>query len=112
MFFLAWASHYLPFFLQARSLFLHHYLPSLIYSLMITASLFDWLFKRLQIRKSMRLSIVAIVILLSLAVFLFYAPTTYGSPLTKDQVGQRKLLKSWDFQHAPAPNKAKEVTGS
>jgi dolichyl-phosphate-mannose-protein mannosyltransferase len=31
-FLLGWMSHYLPFFLMGRTLFLHHYLPALIYS--------------------------------------------------------------------------------
>jgi dolichyl-phosphate-mannose-protein mannosyltransferase len=112
MFFLAWATHYLPFFLMSRSLFLHHYLPSLIYSFLITASLFDFAFKRFKLQKWTRLLIVSCVILSSFAVFVFYAPTTYGLPLTKEQVGQRKLFKGWDFQHAPAANKPKEVSSS
>jgi dolichyl-phosphate-mannose-protein mannosyltransferase len=104
MFFLAWAAHYFPFFLMGRSLFLHHYLPSLIYSMLLTASLLDFAFKQARARKTVRLAIVTAVIFVCFVAFVWFIPTTYGFPLTREQVGQRKWFKSWDYQFAPNNN--------
>ncbi|KAI9811006.1 MAG: hypothetical protein M1832_001083 [Thelocarpon impressellum] len=43
-FFLAWASHYLPFFLMSRQLFLHHYLPAHLASALVTGALVEFVF--------------------------------------------------------------------
>jgi dolichyl-phosphate-mannose-protein mannosyltransferase len=41
-FFLAWASHYLPFYLMGRQLFLHHYLPAHLASALVTGALVEF----------------------------------------------------------------------
>ncbi|KAJ1331174.1 dolichyl-phosphate-mannose-protein mannosyltransferase [Microdochium nivale] len=43
-FFLAWATHYFPFFLMGRQLFLHHYLPGHLASCLIVGSLVEFVF--------------------------------------------------------------------
>lgn len=43
-FFLAWATHYFPFFVMGRQLFLHHYLPSHLASCLVTGSLVEFVF--------------------------------------------------------------------
>lgn len=43
-FFLAWATHYLPFYLMGRQLFLHHYLPAHLASTLVTGGLFEFIF--------------------------------------------------------------------
>ncbi|KAI0136513.1 glycosyltransferase family 39 protein [Xylariales sp. AK1849] len=43
-FFLAWATHYLPFFTMGRQLFLHHYLPAHLASTLIVGSLLEFVF--------------------------------------------------------------------
>ncbi|TPX41703.1 dolichyl-phosphate-mannose---protein mannosyltransferase [Synchytrium endobioticum] len=40
---LAWIFHWLPFFLMGRQLFLHHYLPALLFSVLNTAIVFDFI---------------------------------------------------------------------
>lgn len=40
-FFVAWAWHYLPFFLMARQKFLHHYLPAHLIACLFTAGLWE-----------------------------------------------------------------------
>ena len=42
-FFLAWASHYLPFYLMGRQLFLHHYLPAHLASALVTGALVEFI---------------------------------------------------------------------
>lgn len=43
-FFLAWAAHYLPFYLMGRQLFLHHYLPAHLASALVTGALLEFVF--------------------------------------------------------------------
>ena len=43
-FVLAWAAHYLPFFLMGRQLFLHHYLPAHLCLALFTGTMFDLFF--------------------------------------------------------------------
>ena len=41
--FVAWLFNYIPFFLMGRMLFLHHYLPAYILTVILTTTLFDFL---------------------------------------------------------------------
>ncbi|KAK9421082.1 putative Dolichyl-phosphate-mannose--protein mannosyltransferase [Seiridium unicorne] len=43
-FFLAWATHYFPFYVMGRQLFLHHYLPAHLASCLIVGSLVEFVF--------------------------------------------------------------------
>lgn len=43
-FWLAWATHYFPFFLMGRQLFLHHYLPAHLASCLVTGALLEFIF--------------------------------------------------------------------
>src|SRR5205085_2642476 len=46
-FLMAYLCHYIPFFLMGRTLYLHHYLPALIISYIITAIIFNFIFVNL-----------------------------------------------------------------
>ena len=41
---MAWATHYLPFYLMGRQLFLHHYLPAHLASCLVTGALLEFIF--------------------------------------------------------------------
>ncbi|KAK4130428.1 glycosyltransferase family 39 protein [Trichocladium antarcticum] len=43
-FFLAWATHYFPFYVMGRQLFLHHYLPAHVASCLVTGALVEFVF--------------------------------------------------------------------
>ncbi|KZF23902.1 glycosyltransferase family 39 protein [Xylona heveae TC161] len=43
-FFIAWASHYIPFYIMGRQLFLHHYLPAHLASTLVTGALVEFVF--------------------------------------------------------------------
>ncbi|KAF3764921.1 family 39 glycosyltransferase [Cryphonectria parasitica EP155] len=43
-FFLAWATHYFPFYVMGRQLFLHHYLPAHLASTLVTGALLEFVF--------------------------------------------------------------------
>ncbi|KAH7358777.1 dolichyl-phosphate-mannose-protein mannosyltransferase [Plectosphaerella cucumerina] len=116
-FFLAWATHYFPFFLMGRQLFLHHYLPAHVASSLVAGSLLEFIFtaepvdfdgkkkldgpkrhitarERLAGQSLMGAWIACGVILAALtAAWYFFLPLTYGYPgLSVDQVNARKWL--------------------
>ena len=43
-FFLTWLAHYVPFYIMGRQLFLHHYLPAHLASVLVTGALVEFLF--------------------------------------------------------------------
>ncbi|RMZ81284.1 hypothetical protein DV737_g2558, partial [Chaetothyriales sp. CBS 132003] len=99
---LAWALHYFPFFLMARQLFLHHYLPALYFAILALSQMYDFVFYRirclgLKSTPAIGKAAAALFVLFSLGVFTLYAPLTYGSPWTRAQCHAVKLLDTWDF---------------
>lgn len=117
-FWLAWATHYFPFYLMGRQLFLHHYLPAHLASCLVTGSLVEFIFntdpadeepskgkasgpkRHITARerfagKSMAGAWIACFVILAAAAasWFFFLPLTYGYPgLTVDEVNRRKWL--------------------
>ncbi|KAI5782409.1 Dolichyl-phosphate-mannose-protein mannosyltransferase-domain-containing protein, partial [Pyronema domesticum] len=111
-FLFAWASHYFPFYLMGRQLFLHHYLPAHLASALVTGALVEFIFcadplEKEVIDKDGKKTYVAapkrslvgawiacgVISAAVVACFIFYAPLTYGTPgLTVEQVLARKFL--------------------
>ncbi|CUS08629.1 unnamed protein product [Tuber aestivum] len=112
-FFLAWAAHYLPFFLMGRQLFLHHYLPAHLASSLVTGALVEFIFcvepletekvgkdgKKKYTPRSGPLSLAAAWVAAAVVVtavaggWYFFTPLTYGSPgLDVAQVVARQWL--------------------
>lgn len=92
-----WATHYLPFFIMGRQLFLHHYLPAQYFALLALGQFFD-----LVVAVSRRYSRVVYGVLVaylvaSVYVFSLFSPLAYGSEWTKGQCNSLKLYSSWDF---------------
>ncbi|KAF9960122.1 hypothetical protein BGZ65_012714 [Modicella reniformis] len=94
-FFMAWALHYLPFFLMGRQLFLHHYLPALYFSILLFSVTFDVACRFVP----NRFRLVALVVTVSIAIFVFRtrAPLTYGLEWTRAKCEASKILKTWDY---------------
>ncbi|KAG5984039.1 hypothetical protein E4U55_006268 [Claviceps digitariae] len=115
-FWIAWATHYFPFFLMGRQLFLHHYLPAHLASCLVAGALVEFIFSVEPIdqhkssekssRKHMssreRLAgqsmmgtwiATAVVLTLAIAGWWFFLPLTYGYPgLSIEEVVRRKWL--------------------
>ncbi|KAI0203893.1 glycosyltransferase family 39 protein [Astrocystis sublimbata] len=118
-FFLAWATHYFPFFLMGRQLFLHHYLPAHLASCLIVGALVEFVFnaepsaeesstdkksagpqRHVTARErfagqSMVPAWIAcgVILAIVLAGWYFFLPLTYGYPgLSAEQVIRRKWL--------------------
>ncbi|KAJ3024967.1 UNVERIFIED_CONTAM: hypothetical protein HDU68_007603 [Siphonaria sp. JEL0065] len=127
--FLAWLLHWIPFFLMGRMLFLHHYLPSFIFSTMLAAALCDFVFRIANERDPISLTggnravaatvpffvyfrssplgnVLYVAVLVALMgaflwAFAFFSPISYGYGLPDvEAIRARKWFKSWDLQHA------------
>lgn len=94
-FFMAWALHFLPFFLMDRQLFLHHYLPALYFAILLFSVTFDVACRFVP----SRIRLVALIITVSIAVFVFRtrAPLTYGLEWTRAECEASKVLRTWDY---------------
>lgn len=126
--------HYLPFFPMGRQLFLHHYLPALIFKYLLLGAAFQFTFfptvnpsfavlgtapipPKLRPSKPIRTSLLTLIaaaslMAMQLASFGYFAPLTYGSSLAgPGQVYHRKWLPSWDFHFAKPPS-SEEIASS
>ena len=118
---MAWAWHYLPFFLMQRQLFLHHYLPAHVCSVLAMGSVLDELTSaamdlplsppgpllapgrlRPHMRRRPVLATYVAGTLLTLALlgmFVFMAPLTYGHVgLDADAIRARQWRPTWRMQ--------------
>jgi dolichyl-phosphate-mannose-protein mannosyltransferase len=89
--FCGWLLNLLPYIGVKRAAFLYHYLPGLIYGVLLTA----WLVDRFPVSRSVRVQIAAIGVLLSAATYVYYAPWVYGLFLTIEEQGMRRWLRTW-----------------
>lgn len=99
---LAWFFHYFPFFLMARQLFLHHYLPALYFAIIVLCQEFDFVFNRFTslgftTKPGIGKAVAAAFLGLSITVFTFYAPIVYGNPWTQSACESVRLLSTWDI---------------
>ncbi|KAJ5110822.1 hypothetical protein N7532_001357 [Penicillium argentinense] len=99
---LGWFFHYFPFYLMARQLFLHHYLPALYFAIMVLCQEFDFLFNRFKSLGLASKPVIGNIVMsafvgLSIAAFAIYSPLIYGNPWTQSACESAKLLSTWDF---------------
>ena len=115
---LAWACHYIPFFLMGRQLFLHHYMPAFIFSTLVLATLVDFIFRVSLVTAHRRgetgmhwnarrfggfgiwVFVVGVLTVFTIS-FWYFSPLSYGTPFDElESLERRKWFKSWDIQHA------------
>lgn len=99
---LGWAFHYFPFYLMARQLFLHHYLPALYFAILALCQMYDFVayrFGGLGLKQYPAIGQAAAVAFLAVAITVFtvYSPLVYGNPWTRDQCNSVKLFGTWDW---------------
>jgi dolichyl-phosphate-mannose-protein mannosyltransferase len=80
----------LPFIFIGRVMFLYHYEAALIFAIIAIAFLFD-LIKNEKYRKIT----ILVVVVLSLAAFIYFSPLTYGLELNMNKLTDRMWLSSW-----------------
>lgn len=95
-FFGGYLFHYLPFFLMGRQLFLHHYLPAQAIGCLLVAGLVDVVLggadtPNSRFRTSLAQKIIAaVLVLLTLAHYIYFAPLCYGTPMQQNQIAARE----------------------
>ena len=107
-FFTGWVTHYFPFFLMGRQLFLHHYLPAHLAAALLCGGAYDFIFGEFdddvveekrrnpgKRRINMKLIVATVVTFAILTVcFMYLVPLTYGYPgLTPEEVKARQWMK-------------------
>ncbi|KAJ2792808.1 hypothetical protein GGI18_000108 [Coemansia linderi] len=99
-FVVAWACHYVPFFLMGRELFIHHYFPALWMAILVLAFTLDLFTARMPavVRVSVYVAVAAAV----LHVFNTFSYITYSRTWTKEACLKTKWLSTWDIdcEHA------------
>ncbi|KAF9334318.1 hypothetical protein BG006_002345 [Podila minutissima] len=108
VYFVGWATHYVPFIFIHRTLFMHHYFPSLYLSILLASSLFSGLAGFLP-RKA-RFALLVTILALAISVFVRLSPLSYASAMTREHCESlsplvNSLLTSddnrLDCSHAP-----------
>ncbi|KAJ2371435.1 Protein O-mannosyltransferase 2 [Coemansia sp. RSA 2607] len=90
-----WALHYIPFFFMGRVTYIHHYLPALYFGLLLVAFELDRFFG--SWRRGRYLVLAAWVAgVIAGAVFLYFAPFTYGWDRPSKELSGRRWLSSWN----------------
>lgn len=87
--------HYFPFFLMGRALFLHHYLPSYIFSVFVFASCYEVVSTKIIFLKS-KIFVLSLIIAI-FSVFAKLSPLTYGFLVGKEHIKNLKLYPEWNF---------------
>ena len=92
--------HFLPYFLSERTLFLHHYLPALLFKIILIASITGHLTQRhFSSCKSSSTIVLSIYVALFAVVgytFVQFLPLSYGiRELSSAEVLQLKWRKTW-----------------
>ena len=98
----AWVADYLPFALIERPMFLYHYFFALLFSLAFVVIglgvLTGWIKEGPRpFTFDSRVSAVGFWSVLGVAAlaFLYFAPITYGTPLTPAELESRMWLSTW-----------------
>jgi dolichyl-phosphate-mannose-protein mannosyltransferase len=77
----------LPFIFITRTMYLYHYLSALIFSVLLICYLID--------SQKNKKNIFILLGIITIVIFILFAPLTYGLPMTESQVNLRMWFKSW-----------------
>ncbi|KAF9416299.1 hypothetical protein BGZ94_010248 [Podila epigama] len=83
LYFVGWAAHYVPFFFMSRTLFMHHYFPSLYLSILVACSLFSGVVGYLP--RPARLAVLAGCLMAAITLFVHLSPLSYASPMSREK---------------------------
>lgn len=87
-----WAANFLPWIRVTRCLFLYHYMPSLVFAVLLLTLLVDrWLQSPLPWQ---RMAAIATLLMVLLG-FVFWMPLFLGLPLSPEGLAMRRWFNSW-----------------
>jgi len=82
-----------------RVMYLYHYLLPLVFGIVNLALVFRYIFAEgLQAQRPHTLVNLGVFVVLVAGVFAFFAPLTYGTPLTPEQFELRQWFEFWKLQ--------------
>lgn len=86
----------------SRVLYLYHYFIPLIFSWILSASIFKYLFNEDLERGDLKVHAGLVLLALQIVlVFHFFSPLTYHSPLNALEFRSRNWIQLWDLRDAP-----------
>ena len=98
--------YFIPFATIQRFMFLYHYLPALVFSIILFAIFFEEIInilfgeqpknKIFCNNKKANLALLLILFAVFLS-FVYFSPLTYGFPLTEQQFDSRMWLDTWSY---------------
>jgi len=91
-----WLVHYVPFFFFGRLLFLHHYLPALVFSIMLLAIVVDHASSH-WIGNAMAAHALVAFSALVVGCFIAFAPLVYATTMCPNERARRQWRSAWDF---------------
>lgn len=91
-----YASYMIAVMQIERVMYLYHYLMPLVFGIINLALIFTYLFHR-QLETGKRQTRINLILflLLTVGVFAYFAPLTYGIPITPEQFEQREWFDFW-----------------
>ena len=98
--------YFIPFATIQRLMFIYHYLPALIFSIILFAIFFEEIIKMIFgeqpknkiFYKNKKANLALLLILFAVfASFVYFSPLTYGFPLTEQQFDSRMWLNTWSY---------------
>lgn len=93
-FLLGWIMHYLPFFSMERQLFLHHYLPSLYFGILLLAQYIEY---RMSKRPSVGYGLMVAIAAGAVYCYVQFLPVIYGLEWTVHGCLKAQWLPTWDM---------------
>lgn len=92
---IGWATHYFPFYLMNRQLFLHHYFPSLYYTIILSSMGFEIITYKLK--STNRWKVFGGLVLMIVWNWWRFYPITYAGIWSRRECENSRWLRSWDF---------------
>lgn len=97
--------HFVTFFPMERTLFIHHYLPALLFKIILLPVLLQHVYKEIFRFKALQWMLYAccgFLVFIVLCGFQVFSPFTYGHvALSAADINQRKWLRTWDMLSHP-----------
>lgn len=91
---LGWFFHYLPFVVMSRVTYVHHYLPALYFAILTFGFLVDHLTSRFG-NKWIKMSTYMILYALTIAIFLYFAPISFGMTGSTEKYKYLNWFETW-----------------
>ncbi|KAJ8285586.1 hypothetical protein GJAV_G00028510 [Gymnothorax javanicus] len=96
-----WAVNYLPFFMMEKTLFLYHYLPALVFKILLLPAVLEHVHTHILRYPSHRCALNGILVAGLLSIYVSYralSPLTYGQPeLNSEELASLHWKDTWDI---------------